>query len=398
MTSHALLSASGAHKWLSCPGSIQLERNFEDAGSVYAQEGTLAHEVCELTVNCYLLNASHLNFNKQLQALKAHSLWQEEMLTCAEAYLDYIRGIYLSYPNMPLLVLERRVDFSDYVPGGFGTADCILLYGDEVHVVDYKHGKGVEVSAVNNPQMMLYALGAIKEFGFLGNINKVFMTIVQPRINNLSEWETSTDELLKWANEVVKPTAEKAYKGCEEYSPGEHCRFCRAKAQCKARAEKVMELLPAAEKWEKEGSSAKQPLKTAGLYSPEELSFYIETGALIKSWYDDISAHALNLCLNGEEVPGYKAVEGRSSREWTDQDKAFEALKKAGIDEAMLYNRVPITLASAEKLVGKKKFNESVGDYVLKKPGKPTLVRETDRRAAITNKVEAAEVFNKLED
>jgi len=246
--------------------------------------------------------------------------------------------------------------------------------------------------------MKLYALGALKGFGFLGDIRKVFMTIVQPRINNLSEWEISTDELTKWAEEVVKPTAEKAFKGCEEYAPGEHCRFCKAKAQCKARAEKLMELLPVAEKWQSDGSKAKQPLKTAGLYSPEELSRYIVAGELLKAWYEDISAHALELCLDGDGVPGFKAVEGRTSRDWTDQDKAFEELQKAGTDKALLYNYVPLTLAQAEKLVGKKRFGEIVGNYVIKKPGKPALVPATDKRKAITNKVEATAVFNKLEE
>lgn len=398
MTAHALLSASGAHRWLSCPGSAQLERNFEDTGSVFAQEGTLAHELCELTVNGFLLNAPHVVYDQQLAMLKKHSLWQDEMLGCAEVYLDYIRRVYLRYPTVPLLVLERRVDFSDYVPDGFGTADCIVLWGDELHIIDYKHGKGVEVSAEYNPQMMLYAVGALKAFGFLGDIKKVYMTIVQPRIDNISEWEISASELIKWAEEVVKPTAEKAFKGCEEYAPGEHCRFCKAKAQCKARAEKMMELLPAAEKWQKDGATAKKPLKTAGLYDPEELSQYLAAGKLLAAWYEDISAHALELCLAGQDVPGFKAVEGRSSREWTDQEKAFEVLQKAGTDKALLYDYVPLTLAKTEKLLGKKRFAEVVGNYVVKKPGKPTLAPATDKRKAVTNKVEASEVFKKMED
>ena len=330
--------------------------------------------------------------------LKKHSLWQDEMLSCAEVYLDYIRGVYLRYPTVPLLVLERKVDFSEYVPGGFGTADCIVLWNNELHIIDYKHGKGVEVSAEHNPQMMLYAVGALKAYGFLGNITSVHMTIVQPRINNISEWHTTTDELLAWAENVVKPTAEKAYKGCEEYAPGEHCRFCKAKAQCRARAEQMLELLPAAEKWQADTMSTKQPLKAAGLYDPNELSHYLTAGKLLAAWYEDISAHALELCLAGQDVPGFKAVEGRSSREWTDQEKAFAELQKAGTDKALLYNYVPLTLAQAEKLVGKKRFAEIVGDYITKKTGKPALVPATDKRAAIKNTVEAADVFKKMED
>lgn len=398
MSGHALLSASGAHRWLACPGSVQLEKGFGDTSSVYAQEGTLAHELCELTVSCFILNAPHIQYETQLRALKQHSLWSEEMLSCAEAYLDYIRSVYLKYPTMPILNLERRVNFSEYVPGGFGTADCIVMWGDELHIIDYKHGKGVEVSAERNPQMMLYALGALNEYGFLYNIKRVFMTIVQPRINNISEWELSAHELQEWGAKVVKPTAEKAYKGCEEYTPGEHCRFCKAKALCKARAEKVMELKPVADKWKADGSNAMKPLNPTGLYTAEELGAYLKAGELIKAWYEDISAHALTLCLAGQNVPGYKAVEGRSARDWTDQENAFKALLEAGTDKALLYNYVPLTLAQAEKVVGKKRFNEVVGQYIIKKPGKPTLAPATDKREAITNNVTAENVFKKMED
>ena len=398
MSKHAILSASGAHRWLSCPGSVQLERNFEDQGSVYAQEGTLAHEVCELTVNRFLLNSEHIDYTMQIAALKAHSLWDNEMLSCAEAYLDYIRRVYLKFPSAPMLVLERRVDFSEYVPEGFGTADCILLWGDELHIIDYKHGKGVEVSAEHNPQMMLYALGALKAYSFLGDIRQVFMTIVQPRIGNISEWQITAHELEAWGRKVVKPIAEKAFNGCEEYCAGEHCRFCKAKAQCKTRADKMMELLPVAEKWQADGSSAKKPMRTAGTYSPEELGKYIEAGALISAWYKDISEYALSLCLDGGDVPGFKVVEGRSLRDWTNQDEAFQALMNAGTEKAMLYNSVPLTLAQTEKLIGKKRFAELVGNYVEKKPGKPTLVPASDKRAAIKTKTTADEVFKNLEE
>ena len=392
MSGHALLSASGAHRWLACPGSVQMEKGFEDSSSVYAQEGTLAHELCELTVSCYVHHIAGCRYDELLDGLKRHSLWNDEMLFCAEMYLDYIRGVYLKFPTMPVLQLERRVNFSNYVPGGFGTADCIVVWGDELYIIDYKHGKGVEVSAEHNPQMMLYALGALNEYGFLYNIKRVYMTIVQPRINNISEWELSVDELKAWGESVVKPTAKKAYAGCEEYSPGEHCRFCNAKAQCKARAEKLMALKPVAEAWKEKGSSAK------GLYTTEELASYIKAGELLKAWYEDITSYALTLCLDGHEVPGYKAVEGRSSRDWTDQGAAFQALQDSGTDKALLYNYVPLTLAQAEKVVGKKRFSEIVGQYITKKPGKPTLAPVTDKRAAISNTVNAADVFKKLED
>ena len=175
-------------------------------------------------------------FTTRLNKLKKHELYQDEMLKCADVYLDYIDSIMLSYPSTPHIAIERRVDYSAYVPEGFGTADCIIVYGDTLHVVDYKHGKGVPVSADHNPQMMLYALGALKAYQMLYNIHTIKMSIVQPRLDSISEWEIDSEELIKWGNEFVKPRAEKAFKGEGDCVPGEHCRFCRAKAVCRARA------------------------------------------------------------------------------------------------------------------------------------------------------------------
>lgn len=393
MTAHALLSASGAHKWLNCPGSVSLEKDIADTSSVFAREGTLAHAVCELKVNCYTCNRSDLDFEKELAILKQDKLWDDEMLETAQVYFDYIHSLYVGMPSAPLVLLERRVDFSRWVPNGFGTADCIMISGEDLYIIDYKHGKGVEVSAVDNPQMKLYALGALNNYGFVYDIKAIHMAIIQPRINNISEWDVSRLELEKWGRETVKPIAKKAYEGCEEYAAGEHCRFCRAKQMCKARAEHFMQLYPEAEK---NFFVGKQSIP--GRYTKEDLAEYLKKGALIKTWYEDISEYALAICLNGDEVPGYKAVEGRSTRKFTDQDKAFDALISDGIAKEVLYNYVPLTLAQAEKVVGKKKFNELVGDYVSKEPGKPTLVLATDKRAAISNVVKAANVFEKLED
>lgn len=396
MKAHALLSASSAARWLACPPSARLEENFPDTTSEYAKEGTLAHEVAELKLRKYATEPmSQRTYTTRLNKLKKNELWHAEMDEHTNTYLDYIKNIMLSYPTTPYVMCEKRVDFSKYVPEGFGTADCLIMAGDTLHVIDLKYGKGVMVEAECNPQMMLYALGALEACKMLFAPKTVKMTIVQPRLNNISEWELTADQLIGWGEDVVAEIAKLAYEGEGEFKPGDHCKFCRAKAQCRARAEACMELVPIAEAWQAgENIVAKT---VAGLYSKEQLSEYLAKGKLLKDWYEDISGHALNLCLNGEDVPGFKAVEGRGSRAFTDLEEAFNVLMKAGIDEAMLYERKPLTLAQAEKVVGKSKFAELVGGYIVNNPGKPTLVPESDKRKAISNAVKAEDVFQRME-
>lgn len=394
MTAHARLSASGAAKWLACPPSVKLEENFPDTGSVYAAEGTLAHSVAELKVRKYAVEPmSTRAFNAKMKKLKENELWQPEMDGYTDEYLEYIKAEMLSYPVKPFVTVERRVDFSDVVPGGFGTADCLILAGDTLHVIDFKYGKGVLVEAEDNPQMKLYAYGAARAYAMLYNFSRVKMTIFQPRLKNISEAEISADELRRWAVDEVQPLALLADAGEGVYNPGPHCKFCRAKVECKARAEACMELVPAAEEWQEK---SKGTVKAAGLYTPEELAEYLKKGALLKAWYEDITGHALTLCLNGVDVPGYKAVNGRNSREFSDLDAAFGVLTANGVDEAVLYERRPLTLAQAEKVVGAKTFKELVGSYIVTKPGKPTLVPASDKRQAITNEVKAEDVFSKI--
>ena len=398
MRAHALLSASSAARWLACPPSARLEENFPDTTSEYAREGTLAHEVAELKLRRYAVEPmTQRAYSAKLSKLKKDELWQAEMDEHTETYLDYIKSVVLSYATKPYVMCEKRVDFSKYVPDGFGTADCLIMAGDTLHVIDLKYGKGVQVEAEGNPQMMLYALGALEACKMFFAPKTVKMAIVQPRLNHLSEWELPAIELRVWAELVVSETARLAYAGKGEFKPGNHCRFCRAKAQCKARAEACMELVQVAEAWQEAGGSRASLKTVAGLYSKEELSEYLAKGKILKDWYEDISGHALNLCLNGEDVPGFKAVEGRGSRAFTDLDEAFDVLMKAGIDEAMLYERKPLTLAQAEKVVGRSKFAELVGSYIVSNPGKPTLVPESDKRKAISNAIKAEDVFQRME-
>lgn len=382
-TQHALLSASSAHRWLHCTGSPLLEKEFPDTTSVYAQEGTLAHELCELKLKKYTTVMPKGTYTRAHNKIMKSELWQNEMESTSETYLEYVKEIMLSCEIAPAVLIEKRVDFSRYVPEGFGTADCLILAGDTLHVIDYKHGKGVVVDADHNPQMMLYALGAMSELSLLYRFKFVHMTIVQPRVNNISEFTMPADELTEWGETVVKPKAEAAISGNGTFEAGDWCRFCRAKQQCKTRYESNDSLYP-------QLSAQHDPR----LITLAELGEYLKRGRDMAAWLEDMKEYALSESLAGADVPGWKAVEGRGSRAFTDTDAAVDTLIKNGIDESVLYERRVLTLAQMEKAVGKKAFGEIVGNLVVKNPGKPTLVEESDKRPRITNQPTAADVFN----
>jgi len=367
---HALLSASAAHRWLACAPSPRLEATLPERKSNYADEGNLAHDIAELRLKkAFVEQISTRAFNSRLKKLQKHELYQDEMLPCTETYLDYVSGIVHSFTSPPYIAVEKRLNFSAYVPEGFGTGDCIIIGGKTLHVIDYKHGKGVPVSAVDNPQMKLYALGAWQAYGILFPIETVKMAIVQPRLDSISEWEMSLTDLLAWG-ESIKPTAQMAYEGKGEFVSGEHCRFCRAKALCSARADFNISL---------EDSKGQRP----PLITNADVVDLLKRARDLAAWAKDLEEYALAECLAGNEIPGWKAVEGRSIRQFTNQEEAFKMLIDGGTDEAMLYERKPLTLASVEKLIGKKEFKTLLGKYVIKSPGKPTLVVESDNREPI---------------
>ena len=387
---HALLSASGAHRWLACTPSAKLEDQFPDTESEAAAEGTLAHELAEMKVRNYFFpkELGKRKLNSAVKKLSESGLWKDEMQGYTDDYLDYIKTTALSLKSMPSVRIEQRVYFKEYTLAdpedeieGSGIADCILLYGDTVHVIDFKYGKGVPVSAEENPQLMLYALGAYQAYRLLYPISKAKLTIVQPRLDSISEWGCPADDLLKFG-EYVKERAALAVKGEGDYSPGKDvCRFCRASAQCRARAEENVRLAFFTD-------------KLPPLISNEEVGQYLEKGEDVAKWLEKLKEYALKECLAGKAVPGWKAVEGKGGREWADIDKAFDILRKSGLaPEEMLWERMPLTAPQTEKLIGKRDFQESVGKFVIKKPGKPALVKESDKRPAITNKVTAAEAF-----
>ena len=382
---HALLSASGANRWLACPPSAKLEEQFPDTTSDAAREGTLAHKLAELKVRNYFYTTDFgkRKLNAAVKKLQKEDLWQDEMMGYTDQYLDYIRVVAMADRIQGTAEIEKRVDFGRWAPGGFGTADCLLLKGNQLHVIDFKYGKGVPVSAEENPQMMLYALGARDMYGILYHFDEFHLHIIQPRIDNVSEWTCTEEELLEFGS-YVKERSALAIDGAGEFCPGEsQCRFCRARSRCAARAEHNVKLAFSPD------LGKKPPLISNG-----QMGEYLRLGAGVAKWLSELKDCALAECLAGNEVPGWKAVEGRSAREWTDMDAAFAILEKSGVaPEEMLWERKPLTLAQVEKMVGKRDFQDAVGSYVAVRRGKPALVQEADSREAITNKITAEEAF-----
>lgn len=381
---HALLSASSAHRWLKCTKSARLEEQFPDTTSEAAKEGTLAHELAELRVRNYFRPAdvSKRKLTFAIKKMKEDPLWDDEMLVHTETYLDFIKQTALKLPTEPYVEVEKRVDYSQYAPDGFGTADMIMIQGNTLFVIDFKYGKGVPVSAEENPQMMLYALGAYESCKILYPIERIRLAIVQPRLpDGITEWECPLGELLEFG-EYVRERAALAMDGDGEFAPGEKtCKFCRARKQCRARSD----------------YNVKQAFdlgELPPLITNEEAGKRLLAMRDVAAYQKDLQEWALSECLEGKEVPGWKAVEGRRSRDWTDMDAAFKKLTKSGVvAEEILWEKKPLTLAQVEKTIGKKDFADAVGEFVIQKPGKPALVEVSDKRQAITNKVTAQEAF-----
>ena len=379
MSSHALLSPSSAHRWLNCPLAPRLEATLPEKSSEYAQEGTVAHSVCEISAKKHFKKVKAAEYNKVIKKLKTNALWDDEMLRTAETYVEHLAERAMSFPNEPYIAFEVKVDIADYVPEAFGRCDCVMFGGGTLILTDYKHGKGVPVSVVENPQLMLYALGALKLYQplFGGALQKVELYIDQPRLNSYEGWSCTASELLEWG-ETVKPKANMAFMGFGEYHSGEWCRFCRANGICKAQAEQTTSAFD---------DFSDVVKANPALLTPEDMGVILERGKNLVAWYESIKEKALESILNGTKVPGWKAVEGRSSRVWADQDKALEKLQASGIDRAVIYDSVPKTLAQLEKLLGTAKFKELVGDLVVKPQGKPALASADDSRKEFNSAV-----------
>lgn len=375
-----------------CTAAPHYEAQFPDGDpGVYAREGTLAHKICELTVQYNAGLITKRKYNSQLKKCHEDELFKEEMIKTAEFYAEQIWQASMAYKNKPYLATEVRVDFSEIVPDGFGTCDCCMIGDNKLSIFDYKHGKGVPVSAENNPQMRLYALGALRQYGMFYKIDTVSMSIIQPRITeDVSSEEISAEDLLKWG-EQLKPIAQKAFTGeGAEFKEGPWCRFCKGKAVCRARSENMTALedfmnMPVLGKMTDEEKMQRTSAEIAGfpvshVLSDKEVGDLLQRGARLAQWYEDLKTYAQDAILAGKEIPGWKVVEGRATRAWDDPEKALELFKQAGFDEAVLFDRKQKSLSELEKLVGKKKFAEIAGEHIVRPPGKPTLVVESDKR------------------
>ena len=321
MPKHALLSASGAHRWLECPPSARLEESFEDRPSDSAKEGTLAHAIAEAKVRNMLIDPlPKRSFNKILKDFTNNSMYQKEMDALTDEYAEYIREIMLSYTQKPYIAVEVKLNLSTYIPEGLGTADCIIISGNDLHIIDLKYGKNVPVSAEDNPQLKIYALGAVGEYELFYDIQSIHMHIFQPRNKNGGgTFTTNVQELKAWG-ESIRPTVKMAYMGLGEQKAGPWCGFCKAKPICQKHAEKCREL-------------AKLDFKKPELLSREEIGQILQTAKDVASWAKALEEYALSEVLKGNDVPGWKAVEGRKTRVWTDMDMVFKKLTSSGVSE-----------------------------------------------------------------
>lgn len=362
---HAILSASSSHRWLNCPPSARLCEAYENKGSDYAAEGTDAHSLCEYKLRKAL--------GMDAVDPSEHLTWyNEEMEDCANEYASYILDLVEAARETcadPIVLIEQRVDFSRWVEQGFGTADCIIIADGTLRIVDYKHGLGVLVSSEDNPQMKCYALGALELFDDIYDIDRVSMTIYQPRRQNVSTFEMDKSDLYAWADETLKPTAELAFAGDGDFRCGEWCGFCKAKHQCRARAEANLLL-------------AQHDFKLPPLLEDSEIEIILSRADQLVSWVSDIKEYALRQAVSGKDWAGFKLVEGRSNRRYTNEAAVVQAVSKAGFDP---YERKLLGITAMQKLLGKSRFEELLSAYIEKPQGKPTLVPESDKRPVMNN-------------
>lgn len=373
MPKHAYLSASASHRWLACPPSAKLCANILDQASEYAQQGTDCHELCAYLVE-KALGRDVIDPTENL------TYYDAEMQNCAEEYRNYVLEqieAAKEFCKDPQVMIEQRLDFSRWVENGFGTGDCVIVADEVLQIIDYKHGLGILVSAGDdeyggNSQMMCYALGALEVFGDIYDINQIKMTIFQPRRNNISTYTISKEDLLKWADEVLAPTAQLAYVGKGEFNAGDHCTFCKVKATCRKRAEYNLEL-------------AKYDFEMPATLDDTEIAAILEKVDEMISWGNDIKDYALQQAQSGVHFEGWKIVEGRSNRKYTDENAVADTVKDAGFDP---YEKKLLGITSMSTLLGKKKFEELLGGLIYKPPGKPTLVPESDKRPAMNTAID----------
>lgn len=384
--SHAILAPSSASRWMKCTPSPRLEQQFPDSVSSYAQEGTLAHKLGELLIN-RKLGREHLKpYEKKLAAIVSNELYQPEMSGYCEDYAIFVLEQLAAAGKDAKIFLETKLDLTEYIPEGFGTGDvCIISDNGQLVFIDLKYGKGVPVSAVDNAQLKCYAVGAYEYFNLSYDIKKIKVVIYQPRIDNISESEFSVATLQGWAESQLRPAAKKAWNGEGEFAPGEHCRFCRAKPQCKALADYQNELAAFA-------------FKPAEKLTPEETSEILQRSADFVNWLTAVEDFALSEALKGKHWPGFKLVEGRSKRTYSDEELVADTLRLEGYADEIIFEKKLLGITKMEKELGKADFNRHLHKLLIVPPGKPTLVELSDKRPAIDSNAAAADAFKDVID
>ena len=379
---HALLSASGASRWLNCTPSARFEQTngAPDKGSQYAQEGTLAHELAELELRRELKLITKTKYTRSLNKIKADPLYSEEMPDYVEEFVRYVLERISEFDEEPIVLLESRLDLTDYVPESFGTGDVIIIGDGLLVIIDLKYGKGVRVDAVNNNQLRLYGLGAYTGYGLLYDVSAVEMVVHQPRMDHISAEALKLDDLLSWAETFVRPRAKLAFDGEGEFKPGDHCRWCKAKHNCRALAEHVNE-------------SAKHEFAPASTLSDEELLQAVEVADRLSDWINSVKSHMLDAALEGKVWPGLKVVEGRTQRRWAAEEQAISKLVEAGFEKEEVTNTKIKGIGEIERLVSKPIFKDQYGSFVIKPEGKPTLAPDSDKRPPFNPNKQAQEVF-----
>ena len=374
---HALLSASSAHRWLACPSSAVAAEAYQEQDTEYTKEGTLAHEVAEIVAR---RRVPQLYMDIDVQEYpEGHTA---EMIDCAEGYADYIQE-QIKGPDA-IVLLEQRVDFSPWVPDGFGTADCVIIQGHTMDVIDYKYGQGVPVSAVDNPQEKLYGLGALNDYGIAYDIETVRLHIYQPRINNISTDSLSAADLLTWAEKEVKPIAQKAAKGKGGYKAGAWCKFCPHAGRCRELTKTCTEYV-----------QTHQLRAAVPVLAPHEVAEVLQMEPLVSLWLNRVKSQALTSMLGGEQIPGYKVVEGKQgNRKWTDEVQVAETLRDAGYQLKDVTETKLLSPAAMDRSIGKSKVVELLSDLIDRSPGAPTIAPETDKRPAYDRLAEAQKDFN----
>jgi hypothetical protein len=388
---HALLSASGSDRWINCPASPRLEEHFEEETSVYAEEGTLAHEIAELMLKVDLKLIPMGDYRRQLEVLKKHQLYKDELIDPIMEYVTYVKQQFAEAKRIDkgaLILIEQKFDLTRYVQDGFGTSDCAIIYDGNIEVIDLKFGAGKEVKAEHNTQFKYYALGVLESLGGLAEtIHKCKLTAVQPRMSNISSWSIPTKFLRQWGEEVLKPKAAEAYKGDGEQKAGDWCQFCKARAKCKALHDMGMEIV------RRDFEEHDDPR----LVNDEQLLIMYQNADFIKKFLEDVKSVVLKEAVAGKQWPGFKLVEGKSNRVITDDDKVKEILKAELYEPEEFLNSKLKGLGDLEKLLKKAGFDKLLGHLVVKPKGAPTLVGENDKRE-LYGASRIAQDFAEIED